>query len=321
VIAMNWVHVTQKIARSFDLPGCFLLSREQGEWVGHQPPRSFREFLAEQMRTRPATYFDAVRFFKLSREHLVGEAAYMALMPIKLAHVPYQFLGLMYGSPDKLQELLRFRILPMYLLFYLHQMVAEARVRNAASTNQKALLRALEEKRLYASQLEQKVRNLNGELDRLSTAEMSMDQKLAQMRALLESHARDYTELTEAYRELYQNFEESQREQLESAVALEIRLHELERERDSLRRALADTHGESLVPRDMVDQARVAVQEARQEQARLAARIAQLEADPPADSRRLEEKIKALKQQVSFYRNRSSQLSTRLEQLQLSKSK
>ncbi len=316
---MSWQDVTTKISTSFSLQGCFLLDEQAREWVGRQPPASFCELLAEQLRTKPSTYFDEIRFFKLSREQRTGEAAYLALLPVTMKHVPYRFLGLMYRTPEQLQELLRFRILPMYLTFYLHQMVAEARVRNAGEDKQKALLRALEEKRLYAERLEHKVRNLTGEIDRVRNAEMGLDQKVARLSELLESQSREYQTLANAYRELFARFEEGQKEHLQSSVALEIRIHELEREKAGLMRALADERGEGLVPLESLEEAQGQLLAARQNLERLQARNDALEAergqhtgDALAQAR---QKITALKQQVALYRNRSVQLGARVDQM------
>ena len=307
MVAMSWLHVTRKIAESFGLPGCFLLARETDEWVGDMPPSSFREFLAKQTREQPSPYFDEVRFFKLREGKSESEAAFLALVPVAMSHVPYDLLGLMYHTQDQLQELLRFRVLPMYLIFYLHQMIAEARVRNADSTQQKALLRALEEKRLYAAQLEKKLEHLSGEIDRVRSAEMTLDQRLAQLNALLDRQTEEHRELAAAYGDLFAKFQEAHNDHLQSSVGFETRLYELGLERTALARALEEKHGADLVPRALLERARAALEQAAHTR----------ETGSDDDRRALEEKITALQTKLDYYRDRAVKLDGKLKQVRV----
>jgi len=302
MVAMNWLHVTRKIAESFGLQGCFLLARETDEWVGDKPPSSFRDFLGKQMRERASTYFDEVRFFKLTEAKGESQAAFLALLPITLKHVPYEFLGLMYETPDQLQELLRFRVLPMYLIFYLHQMVAEARVRNADSTQQKALLRALEEKRLYAAQLEKKLQHMAGEIDRVRNAEMTRDQRLTRLNALLDRQTEEQRELATAYQELFSRYQDAEKDYLQSSVGLETRIYELERERRALNRVLGERHGEGLVPRERLE----IVEEKL-------ARASEGLRESDEREKAMRAKLEPLQQKVAYYRERAIKLDEKLK--------
>ncbi|MDJ0839003.1 MAG: hypothetical protein QNK37_20955 [Acidobacteriota bacterium] len=317
---MNWLHIARKIRDGFQLQGCFLLNRDKNEWVGEKPPSNFCNYLTEQFRAKPAAYFTEVRFFKLTGDEKTSAGNYLALLPVDMSHVNYNFLGLLYDSPDQLEKLLRFRIMPMYLIFYLHQLVAEARVRNADSGTQKALLRALEEKRLYAQQLESKVKNLHSEIDRVKNAGLSLDQKVDKLTELLEHQNQEYGKLAESYQDLFGKLQEVESEFLNSSVAMECRIHDLEQDKKALETALADKTGSvELVPRARIKQQEERLAEALTETRRLQQRIEELETKAagadPEQTRRLVNTVKALKQKMDYYRERSEQQETRLKQL------
>lgn len=228
-VTMNWVHVTERLAREFRLPGCFVLDSKGKEWVGVQPPKAFREYLAGLFTSKESSYFNEIRFFRYSDAKAEpGVPRFLGLMPVKLKGVPYDFLGLLYESPERLQELLRLRIMPNYTLFYLYQMIAEARVRNANQGGNKALVKALEEQRLYAARLESKVESLHNEIENVKHAEISLDQKVAQLAGLLDRQMGEYSELVNRYQDLFNDHQTLQEDYLETCVRLETRISDLE---------------------------------------------------------------------------------------------
>ena len=225
---MNWVHVTERLAREFRLPGCFVLNADDNLWVGVQPPTAFREYLSGLFKTKEASYFNEIRFYKYSDEPVEGVPRFLALIPMTLKGVPYQFMGLLYESAEKLQELLRFRIMPNYTLFWLYQLVTEARVRNANQVGQKALIKALEEQRLYAARLEGKVENLHDEIRNVKSAELTLDQQIEKITGLLDRQMDEYTDLVDRYQDLFTDHQNIQEEYLETCVRMESRICELE---------------------------------------------------------------------------------------------
>jgi len=318
--AMNWAHVTQKITVDFHLEGCFLLDKHTDEWVGDKPPENFRNYLRELFRTKPASYLSQIRFFKLKSDGANHPASFLALLPIELKHVNYNFLGLNYQSPDQLQELLRFRIMPMYLLFYLHQMIAEARVRNTEqAAGQKTLLRALDEKRIYAQQLENKVKNLYSEIDNVKSAGLSQDQMIGELTRLVEERNKDYQELAESYQALFTEHQEVESDYLTSSIGFECRINDLENKNSRMSTQLMAEQGTAeTVPRALFENLQLQFKEARglaerhlEEQLVQAAR----HREKAEEVDQLVTQLGAMRSKVDYYRKRLAQQEKQLKQL------
>ncbi len=231
-VIMNWLHVTERLANEFRLKGCFVCNTAQNDWVGTPPPLAFREYLTNLIKVKEPSYFTEIRFYKYADERINGEDGkrYLALIPTRLRDVPYQFLGLLYDSPEKLQELLRTRIMPNYTLFWLYQLIAEARVRNANQEAHRGLVKALEEQRLYTSRLESKISHLNDEISQVRNAETTLDQKVDQLTDLLHRSMEEYGDLADRYQELFEQHQELQNDYLSTCVRLETRISEQDQE-------------------------------------------------------------------------------------------
>ena len=235
---MNWIDVTRQLSKEFNLQGSFLYRKSDKLWVGSQPIDSFRNYLEGLFVSKESSYFNELRFFKYSEPEQRGDTKvtrYLGLVPIEVNDVDFDFLGIIYEDPDNLQELLKFRILPMYLAFWLHRIVAESRVRHSDESHQQALVEALEEKRLYAQQLETRVKDLSAEIEAIKNSEMGLDQKVSELGRLLEEHHNEYQGLAVAYQEIFNQMQALQNEYLSTSVDLEHKILDLEVERRRLR--------------------------------------------------------------------------------------
>lgn len=305
--SVTWTHITRKITTLFDIDGCFLFNRHDNEWVGELPPSNFQNYLLEQYETKGEAYFAEVRFFKLAKETKKTRASYLALVPMEINNVPYQFLGLIYRGQDQLQDLLRFRILPMYLIFYVHRLVAEARVRNAEDEGKPAaLVAALEENSLYAQQLENRVKSLNDEIERVKNAGMSAEEKVHALSALLDNQAREYQQLADSYQGMYEEIQKARNEHLQDAVGWEYRINDLERENAALQRAVKEETGrDDLIPREKLTMVEEKLADAERDKVALSKRIAAMErTEATRAPKRLMDTAKALKAQMEHYRQR-----------------
>ena len=226
---IQFIEVTRQIVAEFRLQGCFLLDREHDAWVGDQPAETFRNYLARLFKDKPPAYFSDIRFFKYPDDGEAGRVTkYLALIPLNLEEVRFHFLGLIYENQEQFQELLKYRIMPTYLVNSVRQFVTEAKIRESSSDTQQLLLQALEEKRVYASQLENKVKSLSQEIDNIRNAEMTLDQKVAKLSSLLEDQNKEYNLLAGSYQELFQNFQDLQNEYMETCVAFEHKVYDLQ---------------------------------------------------------------------------------------------
>ncbi len=239
---MNWTAITHRIVREFQLKGCFLLNKDRHVWVGDKPTSTFRSYLSDLFTSKPTTYFNEIRFFKYSESNKKKDmnpvSKYLALIPIDLKEFDFQFLGIIYENPNQLQELLKFRILPMYLVFFLHQFLVESRIRRSGEEKQSQLLTALEEKRIYAQQLEHKVKSLHEEIENIKNSEMGLDQKVAELSRLLDRQSQEYQNFATAYQELFTEFQDVQNEFLTTSITLEHKILDLEVEKRRLKMAL-----------------------------------------------------------------------------------
>jgi hypothetical protein len=245
---MDWQQLTRKICEEFQLQGCFLFHRETRQWEGDKPPATFRAYLNQLFDTKESSYFEEIRFFRLAESKTKTNSRFLALMPASLEHAHFNFIGLIYQSPEQLQELLKFRILPMYLIFYLDQITVETEAAARLPKEQQVLMQALEEKRSYARQLESRVKNLSSDIDKIKRSEMGLDQKVRELTKMLEMQNREYTVLVHAYQELFQDFQNSQTEFLQTFVAFEEQVNNLESENHAMKQKLAKGPDLNAVP-------------------------------------------------------------------------
>jgi len=295
---MEWSAITTKISEEFELEGCFLHHRDSDRWAGNRPSDAFQRYLDNLFASKESTYFQEIRFFKYSEPSAQGAARalrYLALIPIHLEKIEFQFLGLIYRSQNQLQELLKLRVLPMYLVFWLHQFAIESRLRRKQKSE--ALSRALDEKRLYAQQLEHKVKNLSQEIDKIKREGLSLDQRAKEMERLARERGEEYTRLAEAYQTLFADLEEMRREYMETAVGFDHAIYDLERERQALLARL----GEAAPPPERP----VAVWSERD--------AAASGEDAPGEGA---EEAAALRRKVEFYRKRCIEQERRLKRFE-----
>ena len=249
---MDWSKISQKIGEEFQLQGCFLLNRETDEWVGVAPPRAFRNYLKNQFQSKNQLHFDEVRFFKYKRPSH-QEAQSLALLPIRLEEVPFHFMGLIYDDVSQFQSLLKLRVLPMHLLFWLHRLVTETKTSFGSKVDQQTILEALQEKRIYAKQLESKVSLLHEEIDRIKNSEMDLDQKVETLSQLVEKQHEDYELLAKSYQSLFEEHQQVQNEHLEACAYFEGKIFDLDQEKQALQARLAEAerhnhHGNTPLP-------------------------------------------------------------------------
>ena len=327
VAERDWLDVTTRLVEDFQLEACFLLNREKQKWVGGQPPQAFRSFLAELFKTKPAAYFEEIRFFKFNEDDKKEKSRkvtrYLALIPLGLKDVNFHFLGLIYQNQDQLQELLKFRIMPMYLQFWLHQYVLMARVR-AKDDRSTELVEALEEKRIYAQRLERRVKSLNREIAHIREAELDLDQKVAELSRMLEEQGREYNELAGSYKNLFEDYQEVQTQQLQDSVAFEKTIYGLEIELNNLTAELrnneqallearsAGSSEEFLALRKQVKDLEMRLKKAedlaRTNQQKFKVLKNEYGNVKPPQVRKLMESLKLLQHQLEQYRKRCRQL-------------
>lgn len=235
---MDWQKLTQKICDEFQLQGCFLFHKETRQWEGDKPPATFRQYLNQLFDTKESSYFEQIRFFRLAETKAASDARYLALMPAHMAHAHFDFVGLLYQSPEQMQDLLKFRILPMYLIFYLDQITVEVEAIARLPKEQQVLMQALEEKRSYARQLESKVKHLADDVNRIKQSEMSLDQKVRELSKMLDKQNNEYEVLVRAYQDLFEDHQSSQTEFLQTFVAFEEKVNDLESQNLSMKNKL-----------------------------------------------------------------------------------
>lgn len=245
---MDWQQLTQKICEEFQLQGCFLFHRETRQWEGDKPPATFRQYLNQLLDTKESSYFEEIRFFRMAETKVKSEGRYLALMPAHMEHAHFDFVGLIYKSPEQLQDLLKFRILPMYLVFYIDQITVETQAKQRLPKEQQVLVQALEEKRSYARQLESKVKTLASDIDRIKQSEMGLDQKVRALTKMLEIQNQEYLILANSYKEIFSDFQDAQTEFLTTFVSFEGQVTDLEAENNALKNKLAQGPDLSQVP-------------------------------------------------------------------------
>ncbi|CAM2065806.1 hypothetical protein SCOR_10535 [Sulfidibacter corallicola] len=236
---MDLSHITAKLASELKLDGCFLFSGAGDQWSGSQASPSLRTFLGKLFKSRPEEYFSEIRFFKFRDEQRREAQQYLALVPVKIKGTSCRYLGLVYSQPERLQELLKYRIMPMYLRTWIHQIAVEERLREDRHRESETLLQALDERRAYADQLESKLHALRHELEHIREAEVGLDQKVNQLSDLLAQQNQEYQSLSEAYLDLFRNFESIQNEYIATCVDFEQTIFNLEEENDELVREVA----------------------------------------------------------------------------------
>ncbi|CAM2009429.1 hypothetical protein [Acanthopleuribacter pedis] len=229
--------ITSRLTKELKLEQCFLFEKEGRQWVGDQPSSQLRQFLGKLFQSKPEDYFTEIRFFQMREEK--NAVLFLALVPIKIRETELRFLGLIYNQQDHFQELLRYRVLPTHLRMWVHQIAVEERLRNKDNPQSKMLLDALDEKRIYAEQLEEKVQTLRDQLNRIREQGMDHDQEISAMRKLLVHQEEEYRSLSEAYQDLFETFEQMQGEHIATCVDFEQTIFHLEEENDELVRDLA----------------------------------------------------------------------------------
>jgi len=312
---VNIRKITRQISAEFKLLGCFLLNPSRGDWSGQKPGTAFQSYLTGLFKSKEPSYFQEIRFFKYheagGRE--AGKAArYCALIPMEMEELEYKFVGIIYESQEQLQDLLKFRILPMYIVFWIHQFLAESKVRGSEG-EPNHLLAALEEKRLYAQQLESRVKSLNAEIESIKNSEMGLDQKVEELSRILEEQGREYGQLAGAYQELFTDLQNVQNEYLQSAVTFEHKILDLEVEKRRLRNQVRKLERETGEKEGFSEKEYLALGarlKKAQEQAGRYNRLyetlkSELGGLEPAQVKKLLHSIKTLKEQVEYYRQKA----------------
>jgi hypothetical protein len=200
-----------------------------GEWLGSWPKTS--PVLVEIQRQLAQGPTQAVRFFRLSQP-----PTHLALLSLDPAAQDEQLAYFAFSYPDTawLQNLLKSRVLPMYLQFWIREHQAEKRLA-ARQKESEPLLAALAEKRAYARQLEQRVDQMDAMLLRLRQSELGLDQQVARLEELLREQSAAFHQLAQASQQQYEACEQSEREHIHQTVALESRLRQLALENARLR--------------------------------------------------------------------------------------
>ena len=319
---MNLEKITRKISDEFQLLGCFLLEPQRAEWVGGLPADTFQGYLNGLFKSKEPSYFSEIRFFKYNDAGLSGKVTkYVALLPIDIEGLDFGFLGLIYENQDQFQELLKFRILPMYLVFYLFQALEESRMMQSEENGPgNKLLVALEEKRVYAQQLEMKVRALSREIDAIKNSEMSLDQKVEELSKLLEKQNKEYAELARAYQDLFDEAQAGQREMLQATVAFEHKILDMEVEKRRMKVAIRKLErgnkeksapaGDSVSRKEYMElgaRLRTAQEQAAKYSQRYESIMADLGGLDPKKIKPLLQTVRALREKVEYFRARAMQ--------------
>ncbi len=229
--------ITTRLAQELKLQQCFLFNKQGESWVGDKPSTQLRQFLNKLFQSKPDDYFTEIRFFQMRQDK--NAVLFLALVPIKIRESDLGFLGLIYNQPDHFQELLRYRVLPTHLRMWVHQIAVEERLRNKDNPQSKMLLDALDEKRIYAEQLEEKVKTLRDQLARVRERDMDHDQELAALHQIVTEQETEYRSLSDAYQDLFKTFGQVQEDYIATCVDFEQTIFHLEEENDDLVRELA----------------------------------------------------------------------------------
>ncbi len=308
----NIRNITRKIASEFNLAGCFLLNPKSGDWSGHKPGDTFQTYLTSLFTSKEPSYFNEIRFFKYNESGQEKVARYCALIPMELEGLDFSFIGVIYHSQDQLQDLLKYRIFPMYLVFWVHQFMSESKLKEAGGEGSQ-LLAALEEKRIYAQQLESRVASLNAEIEAIKNSEMGLDQKVDELSRLLEEQGREYAGLATAYQELFNDIESVRNEYLESAVTFEHKILDLEVDKRRLKNQVRKLERQAEQKEGFSEKDYLALgarlKKAQEQAARynrlyegLKAELGGLEA---AQVNKLLHSVKALQERVDYYRDKA----------------
>lgn len=304
---MNLLTVVQNITSEFDVEGCFLFDPDRESWITDLEDQSLRNFLAEQIRKRGIQYFSELRFFRFS-DAARGTIKHLALIPLGIPDFGFSFLGLVYRNTEQLQEMLRYRVLPMYLINSIHQVRTAMTLPDEMGEKAAVLVKALEEKRTYARQLEHRVSALKSQIDQIKASEMSLDQKVLAMTKLLDEQQQEYHSLSQAYSNLFSDFQTIHQQYLASCVHFEQSIHELDLQKNELLKRLDGS------PEEQTGRVRVAehvalkaeAERARKESQRLKNRLAEIRNEyggvPPEKVRAVSESAIELKREVARQR-------------------
>lgn len=319
---LNLEHLCIRIADEFQLLGCFMCGKKAEQWIGDRPPGELKPFLSRLFKMKKPDYFNEVRFFKFKEDER-KVVSYLALIPIEIQNIPYPFLGLIYENPDRLQELLRYRILPMYLTFFLRQGLAEQQALINQGKDSTLLVEALEEKRLYAQALENRLKSLKGEIERVKQAEMSLDQKVLELSRLLDQQQESYSELADAYNNMFSEFQELQQDYLTTCVDFEQKVDDLQSQNDQMSKVLEEKINQegngSAEQAKLILQLRTQLKQAEQVAERNRRQFRDLKQTygdiPPERVRELSETNIGLTAKLDQYRKRCFQLELSLKNL------
>lgn len=306
--------ITTRLTQELKLEQCFLFDKEGSLWVGDKPSEQLRRFLGKLFQSKPDDYFTEIRFFQMREER--NAVLFLALVPIKIRETELRFLGLIYNHQDHFQELLRYRVLPTHLRMWVHQIAVEERLKDKDNPQSKMLLDALDEKRIYAEQLEEKVQTLRDQLTRIREAEMGHDEELGEMRKLIQLQEQEYRSLSDAYQDLFDTFEQMQSEHIANCVDFEQTIYNLEEENDELVRDLAARSnlriGHIRKQRDEQRHLKVALEKAENEASRYKEQLETLKASygsmTPEKLEALRSTMNQLESKLTYYRKRCLEL-------------
>lgn len=234
---VDWQAFTTEVVDQFDLEGCFLFQRTGNLWIGDQPHDQFRAFLDKLFKTKPDAYFEETHFYKF-REDDVKIVRYMAMVPLDIMGLQFDFLGVIYKNPEELQEILKHKMMTNYLVHLLEERMAREELERLRKQERATLLQELAEKKMYADQLKNKLNQLNDEFENIKASSMTHKEKVDHLSELLRKQHDEMRGMSEAYQDLYRGYQALETEFFESTVQLENKMHDLSEENKSLKEQL-----------------------------------------------------------------------------------
>jgi len=224
----RFVELADLMKKEFGFSICFLCDRQGEKMVLSSGDTSydFKGFLIGRLREKEDAYFSGVRFFRY-RSPSSQESEHLALIPIEMEHVPFVFLGFVYARIEFLDHLMKSRLLPAYLTYWLKNIVAERELSSENEESVRRLVIALEEKRQYTNTLEHKVADLKKKIEDIQTAKGGKDVELFALRELLEEQFVEYQKLVAEYRSLFSDHETLEKEYLSAIVSFETQLYQV----------------------------------------------------------------------------------------------
>ncbi|MCB9397760.1 MAG: hypothetical protein H6510_08095 [Acidobacteria bacterium] len=191
-----------------------------------------------------------VRFFRWDK---LG-SGHMCLLPLSTPIDQAECLVFAYPQAHWLQDLLKNRILPMHLNFWVSEQAAELRVSDREEDVHQ-LVRALAEKRAYARQLEAKVEDLSEMIVRIKQSEISLDQKVEKLEDIIRDQTKMFRQMAESYQTQFDEWEKSEREHIRMTVHMESRIAHLNAEVRRLQLTIANQNHKlrvKMAPQDII---------------------------------------------------------------------